>query len=459
MQRFSFLKQLGLLSAAVGLLSTTEALAQTAFTAGNYVVVRVGDGTTALSGSAAATSLLEFTPVGAAVGTARALPVADAGATLAFTETGSSTSDASLTRSADGRYLVLTGYNAVPGTATVASGTQAAATNRLIGRIAADGTINTSTRITDAFNATNIRSAASANGSAFYAVGANSGVVYVPFGNTAASVALTGTALPTNLRTANIVGGNLYISSGSGAYIGISQVGTGLPTTATQAATLLPGFATPANTTQATLSPYAFILTDQSTAVAGPDVLYVVDDGALAAANGGIEKWSLVGGTWVLNGLITATANPGLRGLAGSATGSTATLLATSSGSLYVVTDNAGYNAAPSTTTLPTAIASAGTNYAFRGIAPAPLATALAARPASATELGLYPNPATDVLTVELPGTPALGHTAELRDLLGRPVRTTTLPASGQLSLSGLRAGTYLLTVDGSLTRRITKAE
>ena len=459
MQRLSFLRQLGLLGAAVALLSTAEATAQTAFTAGNYVVVRVGDGTTSLSSSAAATSLLEFTPAGAAVGTARALPVADAGTTLAFTETGSSTSDAGLTRSADGRYLVLTGYNAAPGTATVASGTQATATNRLIARIASDGTINTSTRITDAFSATNIRSAASANGSSFYAVGGNTGVVYVPFGNTAASVALSGTATPTNLRYATIVGGNLYVSSGSGAFVGINQVGTGLPTAATQAITLLPGFAAPANTTQASLSPYAFILTDQSTAVAGPDVLYVVDDGASAAANGGIEKWSLVSGTWVLNGLITATANPGLRGLVGTYSAGTATLLATSSGSLYAVTDNAGYNATPSTTTLPTAIASAGTNYAFRGIAPAPLATALAARPASAAELSLYPNPATDVLTVALPNELALGHKAELRDLLGRPVRTATLPASGELSLSGLPAGTYLLTLDGSLTRRITKAE
>jgi hypothetical protein len=38
-------------------------------------------------------------------------------------------------------------------------------------------------------------------------------------------------------------------------------------------------------------------------------------------------------------------------------------------------------------------------------------------------------------------------------------VRTATLPASGQLSLAGLRAGTYLLVVDGALTRRITKTE
>lgn len=464
MQRFSFLRQLGLLTAAVGLLSLAEAAAQTPFVAGNYVVVRVGDGTTTLSSSSAATTLIEFTPTGTLVRTL-ALPIADAGTTLAFTETGSSTSDANLTRSADGRYLVLTGYNAAPGVATVASGTQASATNRLIARITSDGLINASTRITDAFNATNIRSAASANGSSFYAVGGNGGVVYVPFGNsaTSASVALTGatpsTTVPVNLRYATIVSGNLYIGAASGNFIGVSQVGTGLPTTATQAVTLLPGFASPAGTTQAALSPYGFLLTDQSPAVAGPDVLYVADDGANGAASGGIEKWSLVNGTWVLNGLITAAANPALRGVAGSYSGGTVTLLATSSTSLYAVTDNAGYNAVPSTTALPAAIATAGSNYNFRGIAPAPLAAALATRPATALELGLYPNPAADVLTITLPGTSPLGHTAEVRDLLGRAVRQATLPASGELSLAGLRTGTYLLTVDGTLTRRISKAE
>lgn len=444
MQRFSFLKQLGLLSAAVGLLATTEAAAQTAFTPGNYVVARVGDGTAALSAVATATFLLEYTPTGTLVRTL-ALPTADAGTTLALTETGSSSTDASLTRSADGRYLILPGYNAAAGTAALAA-TTSAATNRIIGRIAADGTINTTTRINDAFSGGNIRGAASANGSSFYAVGSTSGVIYAPLGNAGASTTIS-TGTPTNNRSVNIFGGNLYISSASAGTYGVLQVGTGLPTTTSQALTLLPGFPTASGP-----SPYSFFFADLSTAVAGVDVVYVADDAA------GIQKWSLVSGTWVQNGII-GPATAAVRGITGSVSATGVSLMATSAASLYAVTDNAGYNAAPSVTTLPTALATAGTNMAFRSIAPAPLATALAARAASTQELGLYPNPATDMLTVELPGTPALGHTAELRDLLGRPVRTATLPASGQFSLSGLRAGTYLLTVDGSLTRRITKAE
>ncbi|RZL00269.1 MAG: DUF3616 domain-containing protein, partial [Hymenobacter sp.] len=276
MQNFSsFLKRLGLLSAAVGLLSTSAALAQTPFTTGNYVVVRVGDGTAALTSASTATFLLEYTPTGTLVQTV-ALPTADTSPNLALTETGTSTADANLSRSADGRYLVLTGYNTPTGTASL-SGTTTATVNRVVGRIAANGTINTTTRITDAFSGTTVRGAASADGSSFYVVGGNSGVVYVPLGNTAASTGIS-TGSPTNNRAVGISRGNLYVSSGSVPTYGVVQVGTGLPTTAGQTQTLLPGFPI-GGTSSTTASSYSFFFTDQSTAVAGNDVLYVADDG------------------------------------------------------------------------------------------------------------------------------------------------------------------------------------
>ncbi|MVN74808.1 T9SS type A sorting domain-containing protein [Hymenobacter sp. HMF4947] len=453
----SFTIRRTLFAATLGLLSASSALAQApvAFTAGNFVVVRVGDGAAALSSAATATFLQEYTRTGTLVQTI-ALPTADAGTTLAFTETGSSTADASLSRSADGRYLILPGYNAAAGTAAVAT-TASATTNRLIGRIGADGVLNATTRISDAFSGTtgsgvNIRGAASANGSSFYAVGSAGGVVYTTFGNTGASTTLS-TGSPTNLRSVNIFGGNLYVSSSSSPTFGVLQVGTGLPTAAGQTLALLNGFSTTTGP-----SSYGFFFTDQSAAVPGLDVVYVADD--RATADGGIQKWSLVGTTWTLNGTIGGSTTAALRGLAGSVSGTTVTLVASGGGGLYAVTDNAGYNAAPSIAALPAAIATPGTNTAFRGVAPAPLATALAARTATAAELSLYPNPVQDMLTISLPTGSVAGHTAELRDLLGRSVRTAaTLPPSGQLSLAGLAAGTYLLTLDGSLTQRISKTE
>jgi hypothetical protein len=66
----------------------------------------------------------------------------------------------------------------------------------------------------------------------------------------------------------------------------------------------------------------------------------------------------------------------------------------------------------------------------------------LAATEAAAT-LSLYPNPAHTYLTVAA----AAGEQAQVIDLAGRVLQTTTLPASGQLSVEALPAGTYLLRV------------
>ena len=67
---------------------------------------------------------------------------------------------------------------------------------------------------------------------------------------------------------------------------------------------------------------------------------------------------------------------------------------------------------------------------------------ALAATEAAAT-LALYPNPAHAYLTVVA----AAGEEAQVIDLAGRVLQTTTLPTSGQLSVESLPAGTYLLRV------------
>ena len=437
----------GLLALGLSASATAGAQAQTVlpFTPGNFVVVRVGDGSGSLSSASTATFLLEYAPDGTLVQTVP-LPTASSGSQAALTETGTSTTDGSLTRSQDGRYVVLTGYNTPPGTASL-SGTTAATVNRVVGRIGGGGDIDTSTKLSDAFGGTTVRGAATADGESFYVVGGNSGVVYVPLGNTAASTSLN-TGLPTNLRSVVIAGGNLFVSSGSGAFVGVSQVGTGLPTAAPQTVVLLPGFAAPAGTTQAALSPNGFFFADLSADVAGPDVLYVADDGNASTVGGGLEKWSLVGGTWVLNGVIGQSAGAGLRGVAGSATAGVVTMAASGTTGFYVLTDAGGYNAAPSTTALPKALATAGTGSTYRGVSLAPtIARSLATQPGRLAGLAAYPSPAHGLLTVALPQPgPA---TAELLDLAGRTVLApAALPASGQLRLpASLAAGTYLLRV------------
>src|SRR6476469_2753062 len=326
------------------------------FTPGNLVVVRVGDGSAALASAATATFLVEYTPAGTVVQTI-ALPTSASGLNRALTLAGTSTAEGQLTRSVDGRFLILAGYDAATGTADITN-TTATATNRVVGRVAADGTINTSTTINDAFGGTStttgsIRGAASVDGSSFWAAGSVSGVRYVTLGNTGASTQLN--TAPTNIRYVNIAGGNLYVSSGSAATLGVSQIGTGLPTTTGQTNTGLTGAGTATGS-----STYAFFFADLSATVPGVDVLYLVDDRA-AASSGGIQKYSLVGNSWTLNGTI---AGGTLRGLTGSVNGSSVTLGATSASGLYILSDATGYNVAPTVTLPATAQATAGTNMA-----------------------------------------------------------------------------------------------
>lgn len=349
------------------------------FTPGNLVVVRIGDGSAVLTSAATATYLLEYTPAGVLVQTI-ALPTVAAGTNSILTNTGTSGSDALLSRSADGAYLVLTGYDASVGTGALA-GTTSTANNRIIGRIAVDGTFDTSTRLSDGFSTGNIRSATTVNGTAFYAVGSVGGVRYAALGNPASGTSTVISSVPSNNRGVGIYGGNLYVSSSTttgGNFLGISQVGTGLPTTTGQTTMALPGFSTATGP-----SPYGFYFADLSTAVAGVDVVYVADD--RTTVDGGVQKWSLVGGTWTLNGTITGatatTAGAAIRGLNGSSSGTTVTLAASNSTGLYLVADNAGYNAAPSTLALPAPIATSITNTNFRGAAFAPVAAVATTAP------------------------------------------------------------------------------
>ncbi|MGI4872463.1 MAG: T9SS type A sorting domain-containing protein [Janthinobacterium lividum] len=413
------------------------------FTAGNVAVVRVGDGTAALTTAATAEFVDEYTLSGTLVQSIP-LPTADNGTVHALTNSGTSTSD-NITRTADGRYLLLTGYNAIPGTTGIVTST----VPRVVARIASDASVNTNTLITDAFSGTNIRSAVSTDGSNLYVSGGNSGIRYLPYGNTGTTTALSSGAL-VNFRILGIAGGNLYASSSATPNYGLSQIGTGLPTAAGAAVTLLPGFPTASGP-----SPYGFYFADLSTAVAGLDVVYVADDNT----TGGIQKWSLVGGTWTLNGTIGGSTTALLRGLTGIRTGTAVQLIASGGGGLYTVTDQAGYNVAPTTTTLPAPFVALPTNTSFRGVALTPVATALAAAAsAAAPEVAVFPNPAANQFTVQLGG-PVGAVRATLLNVLGQVVAEQQgMGSTLTFELTGVADGVYLLrlqTAAGVSNRRV----
>jgi hypothetical protein len=389
-----------LTASSVGLAATVPAAAPAAaagFADGDLVVARVGTGDAALTSAATPVFLDEYRPDGTAAQSVP-LPVAASGAGQAFALSGSASSEGALTRSADGRFLTLGGYGAVPGTTGIAS-TTAAAVPRVAARIDASAAVDTSTALTDAFSANNIRGVASVDGTAFWAVGANGGVRYAALG--AGTSTGLNTVAPTNIRVPLIAGGNLYVSTGSSP-VGIYQVGTGLPSTAGQPTALL----------ASSSSPYGIVLLDRSAAVPGLDTLYVADDSG--APNGGLAKFSFDGTAWTSRGVFRPAAG-GLRGLTGrvAADGSVSlygTTTATSANLLLSLTDSAAFDAAIAGAA--STVATAAPNTVFRGVAFAPQGSAPATAPAITTQPAgsTVPTGGTATLTVAATGTAPLSY-------------------------------------------------
>jgi hypothetical protein len=101
------------LAAVVLPLVTTPQAQAARFTGGNVVVYRVGSGA-ALTNAAAPVFLDEYGPTGAKLQSI-ALPTAAAEGNARLTATGRSRSEGLVARSADGRFLTVTGYDAAVG--------------------------------------------------------------------------------------------------------------------------------------------------------------------------------------------------------------------------------------------------------------------------------------------------------------------------------------------------------
>ena len=364
---------------------------QAAFTPGDLVIYRVGTGAAALSSAATPVFLDEYTPAGVLVQSIP-LPTTTSGGNRRLTSSGVAITEGLLTRSTDGRYLVLTGYDAAIGTATVAS-TSSSTTNRVVGRADSTGGVDTTTALTDMSDGNSVRSVASTNGTALWVTGAADSIHYATLGATTSTQL---TSLPVNVRQVHIFNGQLYISSASNPFR-VATVGTGLPTTAGQTTTNLPGFPT------ITGSPNSFFFADLSSAVPGLDTLYVADDSSL------IQKYALVSGNWAAQGSVTAPS--AARGLTGVVTGTSVTLYITGDTKFSTVTDSSGYNVSMTGTV--TTLATAAGNTAFRGVAFAPLlpATPTPTRTPSATVTPTNTPTTTPTASPTPTNTPTFTHT------------------------------------------------
>ncbi len=346
------------------------------FTSGNVVVERIGDGSTALSGSAAPIAIVEFKPDGT---TKQTITTDFTGSNL-LTDSGTATSNGYL--GSNGAFLAVPGVNAAAGTTGVASlNTKAANIFSAAGVVANRATFPTGGPTgtpPSPFSGNNYRGIFPTSSTTFYASGTASGTP-----NTGGPWYFDGTNFTqlsttvTNIRNIAVFNKQLYVSSSSGAFLGVSSVGAGTPTTAGQTTTLVIDGGTGAST-------YGFVFFDTD----GNGVLdraYLADD--RASAGGGLRRYDFNGSVWTntysllfntnTNALTTTTGTGiiGIRGLTGKwdRSTSTATLFATTTeatnNKLVSITES---GSAP--TVFTTVATAGGTSYVFRGVglAPAP---------------------------------------------------------------------------------------
>jgi uncharacterized repeat protein (TIGR01451 family) len=366
------------------------------FTQGRLVVLQVGDGSAALTSAAAPVFLKEFTTAGVA-GTSVTLP--SSGVT-ALTVSGLATTEGALSRSQNGQYLGFAGYR---------TGVAATATDRVIVRVSANGLPNTLSAIpnSEGYSASSIRGAVFSNdGNQFWTsgTGTGGGVRTNTLGSTSGSIQVSSTF--TNTRSIGIFNNQLYISSGASSFHGVSSVGSGTPTNAGNAITILSGFPTSSGP-----SPLAFVVNPAG------NIIYVADDRA-TGSGGGIQKWTLSAGTWSLTYTINAAS---ARGITVDFSGTDPIIYATTteaSNRLIKITDTGASSAA-------TTIATAPTNTAFRGVAFAPVGSGVTITQSdgitNVTEGG-----ATDTYNVVLNTQPI----ADVTVTINNGTQTTTNPTS-----------------------------
>jgi hypothetical protein len=357
-----------------------------AFTAGNIVVVRAGDGIGALSGHDPV-FLDEYTTNGTLV---QSIPLPNTyySGNYPFSISGTARTEGGLSLTGDGRYLLAAGYGNTDADASQPG---------VVARVDCYGNVDTSTFPTNWISG-NPRQAVSPDGTNLW-LGCNGlGVGFTTFGS------LSQTALVTNeggwnIERVGFFGGQVYGMTGKTTN-GLYSIGTGAPTTGNQVATILPG--KPGNgAVQAQFGDgFNFLFFTLQAGNTNYDTLYYADDGNNGeyGGYGGILKYALIDGTWTLTGnpnvgggAIGAFGDdqgrtPRCTGLTGTLqiSGSTTNVIlyatSFSNSVIYAVTDNTGFNGDPSGLTLTTLVGPT-TNESIRDIAFVPTNSGAAVPP------------------------------------------------------------------------------
>jgi hypothetical protein len=314
------------------------------FLAGNLAVLRIGDGTETLASSGNSVFIDQFTPNGTLAGSI-SLPDNDTNALLI---SGSASSEGALTRSPDGRLLLLAGYHlALTNSSSSLANSSATNVPRVLGALDVLGNFALVAATTNQYTTNNIRSGTTDGRGNYWGAGANSGTFYFGDGTT--------NTVQTNIVNSIVIqdiNGSLYFSTAK-ITPGLWKI-PGTPTTpVTNAAVFL--------SAGSKASPYAFALNSNAT------LAYLADDTLKGV--GGIQRWDFSGGAWKMTYAFTSLTNIGARGVAVDFSGAQPVIYATTAESstnrLVAITDTGAAAAA-------TMLATAGVNQIFRGVAFAP---------------------------------------------------------------------------------------
>ena len=359
--------------AAVIVMSTFASLPEAwagTLTAGDLLIYRVGNGTETLSNTGNSVFLDEYTPTGSLV---QSIAVPNSGATPLIAS-GTAGSEGLLNY--NNGYVTLTGYGrAVGGTGSVVT-TTSAAVPREAAIYGTNGTQLSITGLTDWASGNNPRQRRDRRWCQpvpWWSDRRCADWKYTVGATTSTQVNASGT---TNVRDVNIFAGTTYfsLSSTTANVSGIYAVAPGGTQTQIVATSSVAGSSAAGN------SPYQFAFAQLNSTSTGADTLYIADTNL-----NGIEKYSLVGGTWTATGTITGVTGAVGLSLSTTTVGSTTTvnLYATNASGLFSAADTTGYDGTVSGAA--TSIATVGTNEAFRGVA---FETVVAPVPEPTTVLG-----------------------------------------------------------------------
>jgi hypothetical protein len=344
------------------------------FTAGNLVVYRMGTGDSgSLTNRGSIVFLDEYTTNGSPVQSVM-MPTNYFGAQSPLIAQGTAFGSGLITRSVDGRFILVGGYAATLGQFTnisLASSTSIEAP-RVVGIVDGNSNIDTTTTLTNSVSSEELRSATTIDGTNLWFAGDSGGAQYTTRGE---NVGTQLSSFLTNIRQINIVSNQLYLSSASGSTrVGLLTNDTSdIPTTTNNV------FIN--NLNGITLSnvpgPWSFFLCKLGGGTDQVDTLYIAD-----GTDNSVLKFSLIGGTnWVNNGSVAGiTAAVGLTGKRSvSGTQTNVDLYITQGGTTLTggnniahATDTTGYNQAPDGSDLDL-IVNGTIGKALRGIAFAPV--------------------------------------------------------------------------------------